>query len=590
MCGIIGYVGKKRAAPLLLDGLKKLEYRGYDSAGIVLLDGGRFVLCKKTGRVERLKEARGKEGHIGVGHTRWATHGRVSEENAHPHIYGKFAIVHNGIIENAERLKEEYGKGVTFLSETDSEVIAVMLQKEYDGNIFSALSRVAKKLKGSFALAILCSDFPENIFLCKRKSPLLVGEGEGECFAASDFPALFGKGLTVYLVEEGETVVLSQSGAVFLNDRGEWQKKSPIRFDWKESEPSRGSYPFFMRKEIEEIPAAMERTAAAFQSADRSALDELLKGAKSIHFVGCGTAYHACLVAANAFERLLGVECRCFLASEYRYLYPVGDPLVVATSQSGETADTLACVELAKSMGRKVLGVTNVSCSTLARTADFSLFTSAGQEIAVAATKSYNAQLALFFLLAEEYAKIRPTAGEKGLFPDREAEDLPALARETIRRSEEVRGWIGYFSCGKPAFFLGRGVDYAVAREGALKLKEIAYLPCEGLAAGELKHGTLALIGEDTPVVVLINDESLVDKTLSGVEEVRSRGGIPFVVTQFEEVAKKFSRHILLPPVHACLSPALSVIPLQMLAYYTSLSFGYDPDKPRNLAKSVTVE
>ncbi len=589
MCGIVGYAGKDRAAPVLLDGLQKLEYRGYDSAGVAVFEGNSLRIVKKKGRVKELEGARSLCGRVGIGHTRWATHGAPSEKNAHPHAYKQFALVHNGIIENADALREEcLARGETFLSETDSEVVVHLIAACYAGDFGAAVRAAAKRLKGSYALAVLCSDFPDTVLCARQSSPLVVGKGRGGLFVASDLPAIAGEGVEVFALADGEFATLRGEEISFFDGEGKPVPPHAVAYRFREDVPEKRGYAHFMKKEMSEIPAVMAKNAAAFlESPAFSSFRRALLGAERIQIVACGTAYHAGLCAAHAFEKLCRVPCEANIASEYRYRDPIVPPntLCLAVSQSGETADTLAAAQIAKERGAYLAAVTNVAYSSLTRLADAVLQTEAGREVAVAATKSFNAQLMLLYGVAAYLAR------EKG----RKAPPLGAMAkaaRLALSAAEEVRGWTAHFLAAKSVFFVGRGADYFTALEGSLKLKEITYLPSEGYPAGELKHGALALIEENTPVVAVVTQKGLAEKTMNAVHEAYARGAKIFAVTDLPEVAacKEAFASVLLPPCPEEYSPAVAVIVLQALAYYVSVARGNDPDKPRNLAKSVTVE
>ncbi len=589
MCGIVGYLGQKRAAPVLLDGLEKLEYRGYDSAGIAVLNGGKFFVVKRKGRVSELSAARALAGNCGIGHTRWATHGAPSERNAHPHCFGKICLVHNGILENADALRAQcLARGECFSSDTDSEVAAHLIDRCYaqEGDLLRAVQNAAKSFVGSYALAVLAEGCKE-IVCTRMHSPLVVAEGADGVFAASDLAAVAADGRRAYVLCDGEFARLKR-GKAELFDR----TLSPVSRQWitpgeGERAPEKGAYRHFMRKEIAEVPQAIENSLLKHSDQLNFDLCEVLCQTKYLHIVACGTAYHSGLCMKHAAEKFAGVPTEVFLASEYRYGDPIVPPgtLTIAVSQSGETADTLAAAELAKRRGSRLIAVVNVPHSSLTRLADGVLFTHAGREIAVAATKSFNAQLAVLYSLAAGLAaaRSRPAPSLAG---------LPVLARETLSSCERVAAWTPYFQGARSVFFLGRGADRYAALEGSLKLKEISYLPSEGYAAGELKHGTLALVDGRTPVVALICDRALADKTMNAVHEVYARGAAVFLVTPFEDLcgAKEVTASVLIPRCEPAFSPILSVIPLQLLAYHVSLALGNDPDKPRNLAKSVTVE
>ncbi len=585
MCGIVGYTGKRRAAPILLELLKKLEYRGYDSAGIALSDHGKIQIMKREGKVENIAPVSEFSGNTGIGHTRWATHGAPSEKNAHPHSYGKFVIVHNGIIENNKDLKEEcLARGEVFSSETDSEVIAHLLAYYHDGDFLRTVKMAAERLDGSYAFAALSSDFPDKIVCARCGSPLIVGKGENESLLASDLIAISSEVREAYLLEDGEFAVLGKEGAELYNNGLTRIKRAPLKYEAVRNEADKKGYPHFMKKEMWEIPSVLAKTS--LNSTDKSEFEKFYKvlcQTDYIHIVACGTAYHSGLCAKYAFESLCRVPVEVSIASEYRYRDPIinKNMLVIAISQSGETADTLAAAKLAKERGAYLAAVTNTAYSSLTRIADCVLETKAGAEIAVAATKSFNAQLAVLYALAN----LR--AGKENDFSV-----TARLAEETLKVSEQVRAWTPYFLNAKSVYFIGRGVDYCTALEGSLKLKEISYLPSEGYAAGELKHGTLALVDEKTPVVAVLTHRELAEKTMNAVHETRSRGARVFLITSLSELIRngETTESVLIPACEEVFSPILSVIPLQMLAYYISLARGNDPDKPRNLAKSVTVE
>lgn len=611
MCGIVGFVGRKSASPVLLRGLKQLEYRGYDSAGIALLNENKIQLFKRKGRVSELDFAEKFEGNIGIGHTRWATHGAPSESNAHPHLYGKFAVVHNGIIENFDSLKGEcVARGECFLSETDSEIIAHLLDRYYEGDLLSALREASKRLEGSYALAVLCVDSPETIAVCREKSPLVVGRGEEGVYVASDIPAVAAECREIYSLADGEFALLSLESIEFFDAKRKIRKER-VNFDASGEVLGLSGYSHYMRKEMAEIPSAIGNSIDKMESklhfsdfcevlcqteykkikpkSHFSAFSEVLCQTEHIQIIACGTAYHSGIAAKYAIEALARIPVEVTVASEYRYLDPIlkKGTLVLAVSQSGETADTIAAAELAKGRGAVLVAITNAPYSSLTRIADFVLETEAGREIAVAATKSFNAQLALLYSLALALARM------KGISVDSDSlKSLPKLADEVVSGIEAMKEIAPEFARARSVYFIGRGADYSAALEGSLKLKEISYLPSEGYPAGELKHGTLALVEEDTPVVAILTQEALAEKTMNAVSEVYARGGRVLLVTSLPEFAerKEVARAVIVPKCFELFSPILSVIPLQALAYYTALERGNDPDKPRNLAKSVTVE
>ena len=588
MCGIVGYCGHKNAAPILLEGLKKLEYRGYDSAGIATLCGGGFCLKRCKGRVDGLVPVSELAGKTGIGHTRWATHGAPTEENAHPHCYGRFAVVHNGIIENEALLKEEcLLRGEHFASETDSEVIAHLLEEGFAGDLLGCVRKVCARLRGSYALAILCSAEPDKIIAVREKSPLIVGARRKECFLASDLPAIAGEGVEVYALADGEAACIGAGEVKFYGKTGAEIQKTPVIYDFEGENAEKGGYTHYMEKEIGEVPASIANSLIDFSSESRySDFCKVLCQTYYIQIIACGTAYHSGIAAKYAMERLARIPVEVCIASEYRYRDPIISPhtLVFAVSQSGETADTLAAAQCARERGALVAAITNVPYSSLTRMADFVLFTHAGREIAVAATKSYAAQLALLFSVALFLSKER--------LPFSVLSDFVELSRHTLSRCFCIADWAPRMTEAKSVFFLGRGVDYCNALEGSLKLKEISYLPSEGYPAGELKHGTLALVDDRTPIVVLLTQRALAEKTMNAVHEVVSRGAEVFLVTSLPEYvgAEGIRSVCLLPECAEIFSPLLSVIPLQLLAYRVAVLRGYDPDKPRNLAKSVTVE
>ena len=588
MCGIVGYAGEGRAAPVLIEGLKRLEYRGYDSAGIAVL-GESLTVVKRKGRVEALAaEAKKLSGGLGIAHTRWATHGEPSERNAHPHRYGGVAVVHNGIIENASLLRAECeARGEVFSSETDSEVIAHLIAAAYRGDLLQAVQKAARRLEGSYAIAVL-AEGERVIVAARRKSPLLVGRGEGSVLA-SDLPAIAPLANEVYSLKEGGFALLTEDDVrLFDEELCEW-KGEPIEFGKVEGDGGKGGYPHYMRKEIAEDPAAIANSIADLTADSRFFdISIVLCQTYYIQIVACGTAYHSGVAAKYAIEALSRVPVEVDIASEYRYRDPIvpKGTLVIAVSQSGETADTLAAAALAKERGAKVLALTNVPYSSLTALADFVLLTHAGRETAVTATKSFCAQLASLYSLAAALAALKGRSAPS-LAP------FPALCEDALSRSEKVKEWARVLCQKKSVYFIGRGADYAAAIEGSLKLKEVSYLASEGYPAGELKHGTLALVGEDAPVVALLSDARLAEKTMNAVHEVRSRGARVFLITTLPSCAEGVLPEedvLLLSACEAVFSPLCTVVPLQLLAYETAVLLGHDPDKPRNLAKSVTVE
>ena len=617
MCGIVGYVGKERCVEVLLDGLKNLEYRGYDSAGIALAlpDTGRIETAKEVGPLANLTEVVGRRDEdffkvrSGVGHTRWATHGRPSEANAHPHTGGgdtlgpDVAVVHNGIIENHAELREELkGRGFEFRSETDTEVIAHLLaERVADGEALKeALAGTLRRLEGSFAVAAMSVHEPETIVAARHQSPLVVGLGEGENFLASAVQALLGNTRRFLFVENGEIVVLTDSSVEIQTLYGQPVERGTFEVDWSAEAIELGGYEDFMLKEIHEQPAALQATLAGRLDADGAVdLSELdlgdLSGIERIVVVACGTAYHAGLLGKYAIERLARLSVEAAVASEYRYADPVGDEhtLVVAISQSGETTDTLAAVEAARGFGARILAITNTQGSLITREADAVLLTKAGPEVGVAATKTFLTQVAALYLLALKLA------GARGSRSSEELAEIGLGLRRSPEKVEETLGLlegrigeaVGIFAGARCALFLGRGHLYPAALEGALKLKEISYLPAEGYPAGEMKHGPIALVDEQCPVVAVLGEGTLRDKTLSNVEETVARGARVIAIAHEGDQAGGAARVVLpVPEMLELLSPLVSTVPLQLLAYHVAKARGLNVDKPRNLAKSVTVE
>ena len=595
MCGIVGYVGDKNCSQILIDGLKQLEYRGYDSAGIAVLDkSNNIVIEKKQGKVAVLEESvTSMVGNCGIGHTRWATHGKPSDINSHPHKSGAFAVVHNGIIENFLELKVKLvNSGARFTSETDTEVIAHLLRKNYEGDIIKCVKRTTDQLIGSFALAIICEDCPNTIVVAKRNNPLIIGVGQGENFIASDIPAVAKHTKDVYVLNDGDLALVTKNSVKFYDKNLKVIHRDTTTVDIEPNSLDKGNNDSYMIKEIKEIPTAVSNTIKNFNNLNLSKFREVLHKIKSITIVGCGTAYHSSIVAKYIIEENCRMHVNTEIASEYRYRNPIIDStdLVIAVSQSGETADTIAAAKMAKEKGAYLAVISNVSSSSLCQIADFVFPTLAGVEIGVAATKSYNTQLTVFYLLTfvimEEKLKIDVTEYRNAL------QKIPFAAELVLRDVEKLNEYAGRFSSLHSVFFIGRGVDYAVALEGSLKLKEISYIHSEGYAAGELKHGTLALIEKESLVISLITQEDVADKTLNAVHEVKARGATVLAITQLDEIKGKEGIDFLfeLPKFEQLFMPIITVIPLQVFAYYMARARGNDPDKPRNLAKSVTVE
>ena len=610
MCGIIGYIGGKPSERILLEGLKKLEYRGYDSAGIAVCSDQGLKVVKAKGRIAELEnKLRSQDmpsATIGIGHTRWATHGKPSDLNSHPHTdtHMKISVVHNGIIENYMELRDELAaQGARFVSETDTEVVSHLIASLYEGDIVQAVQRATKRMRGAYALAVLSELEPDKLIAVRLHSPLIIGIGEGEHFIGSDIPAILEHTRDVYILDDGEMAVLTREEATLMTIEGNLITKQLFRVNWDLAVAEKAGYDHFMLKEIHDQPQAYRDTLSGrlFKGYPWVYLPELkltpeqIKQFRNIHIVACGTAYHAGLVGKTAIERWARLPVEAEVASEYRYRSPLITPetLVIVVSQSGETADTLAALREAKRHGAHVLAVTNVVGSTAAREADDVLFTWAGPEISVASTKAYSTQLLAFYAFAIHLARIRGTLPDEEIGPIVHAlTKLPEQVESILQRKDEIKSYAEEIASREHLFFIGRGVDYAVVQEGSLKLKEISYIHSEAYAAGELKHGTLALIEEGTPVVALATQPDLYEKTVSNIREVMARGaGVLGIATEETAgLAGSVDRLLLIPSTHPMIAPALSVIPLQLLAYYASVARGYDVDKPRNLAKSVTVE
>lgn len=612
MCGIVGYIGKRQAAPVLLEGLSRLEYRGYDSAGIAVRNGsGKTEIVRAKGRLKALAErtdgGRFPEGCCGIGHTRWATHGEPSEVNAHPHCSDdkNVVLVHNGVVENYRELKEKLLKaGYSFYSQTDTEVLAKLTDhyyKKYGGGPTAALSRCLARVRGSCALAAMFKEFPDELYAARRDSPLIVGEADGEVFLASDVPAILKYTRSVYYVGDSELVRLSRGKISFFNPDLEELSKEKTEIGWDAESAEKAGFEHFMLKEIHEQPRAVRDTVNAALSdggldlSDSGLTEERMKRIGELCIVACGSAYHAGVAAQYAIESLARLPVRVELASEFRYRNPVlsKDCLVVVISQSGETADSLAALREAKRRGAETLAVVNVVGSSVAREADFVFYTPAGPEIAVATTKAYSAQLVACYLFAVQLARVRGgiDGGECARLVG-ELSALPGKLERILKEKERIQRLSTKLAGSKDIFFIGRGPDYAVSLEGSLKMKEISYIHSEAYAAGELKHGPISLIEDGTPVVSVLTQETLCEKTLGSMAEAKSRGACLIAITCFEglgvEDAADFT--ILIPRTDPRFSPVLAVLPLQLMGYYVSVAKGLDVDKPRNLAKSVTVE
>ena len=606
MCGIVGYVGKRSAQDVLLDGLEKLEYRGYDSAGVALAQEGGIRVVKSKGRLDALRQKLAvqalAESSCGIGHTRWATHGEPSDVNSHPHSTPRVSIVHNGIIENYGALKERLAaRGYTFESETDTEVLVKLIDSCYHGEPLQALHEALGMVRGSYALAVLFKDFPDTIFAVKKESPLIVGWGEGENFVASDIPALLKYTRDYSVLEEGDLAVVTAQGIRFYNAFGEPVERQRLTADWDQEAAEKGGYPHFMLKEINEQPAAITATVSPRVEDGLPDLripeltDERLRSIGTVHLVACGTAMHAGMVGKAAIETLARVPAEVDIASEFRYRDPIlnRDDLVIIISQSGETSDTLAALKLAKSRGVPVLAIVNVVGSSIARAADYILYTYAGPEIAVASTKAYVVQMCVLYLFALRLAYAR------GKLEEAETKRLTAellRAGEVIKPRlddcEQIKYLASRFVNTQSCFFIGRGFDYALSLEGSLKLKEISYVHSDAYAAGELKHGTISLITDGVPVIALATQKQVYEKTISNAKETKSRGARVILFTTKDAVVPEgVADYIVrLDEYEDLLMPLQLIVPLQLFAYYMAVLRGCDVDKPRNLAKSVTVE
>ncbi len=608
MCGIVGFTGARSAAPILLKGLSRLEYRGYDSAGIAVLDGGVIDVEKVSGRIAKLCEkthdGADVQGVIGIGHTRWATHGAPTDNNAHPHLSndGRFAIVHNGIIENYLSLREELiSEGYVFQSETDTETVVHLLERYYEGDVLTAVRKTAARLEGSYALGILSTEAPDTLWVVREKSPLILGLGVGENFFASDVTALVSHTKNVIYLEDGEIAALTAQSAVVYDCTGRQIQKSVSRVSWDVEAAEKGGYEHFMLKEIMEQPAAVRAALAPRIHAGQIRLDDFelsaqeLRGINKIVITACGSAYYAGCSGRYAIERLCRIPVEVELASELRYADPMVDEhtLVLVISQSGETADTIAALKECRSRGAKILGIVNVVGSTIAKLAAHTLYTWAGPEIAVATTKGFTTQLAVLYLFAVYAAEKLGYIDEKrraGLI--HELMELPKRIQQAIDMNFYQLPELARRYSSQSLFFIGRNTDYAVALEGALKMKEISYLHAESYAAGELKHGTIALIDEGQPVIAVCCNEAVCDKTLSNIVEVKARGAkvLALAFRDNRKIVSQADDVLFIPRIETVFTAALAVVPLQLLAYYAAKEKGCDIDKPKNLAKSVTVE
>lgn len=608
MCGIIGYVGdEQRAIEVILDGLSKLEYRGYDSAGLAIIENGKIFIEKKSGKLENLRNAlKGKEesAYVGIGHTRWATHGNPTDENSHPHFSSdrKVAVVHNGIIENYLELKEELTKeGYVFTSQTDSEVVAHLFSKHYDGDMLSTLRKVTERIRGSYALGIIERENPDRLVCVRKESPLIIGLGKGKNFIASDVPAILKYTREVIFLDNSEMAIVEKDRVSVYDSQGKKLEKAISKIEWDMEQANKGGYPHFMLKEIEEQPEVIEKTLDVYMNTNgkvdfSSSLKKLdLSKIKEIYIVACGTAYHAGLQGAYFFKKISGVKTEVDIASEFRYSDPFIDEstLAIFISQSGETLDTLMAMKMAKEKGATTLAITNVLGSTISREADMVIYTLAGPEISVASTKAYTAQVTLFYLLALYF-------GEKKMLIDGNKYEsyldtihmLSDQVKKVIDKKDQIRAIANKIKDKRNGFFIGRGIDDKCGREGSLKMKEITYIHTEAFSAGELKHGTIALIEEGTMVVAIATQEDMIEKIISNIKEVKARGAYVIALTKekYKNVADISDEIILIDDVEDILAPTVANISLQLLAYYTAVEKGLDVDKPRNLAKSVTVE
>jgi glucosamine--fructose-6-phosphate aminotransferase (isomerizing) len=612
VCGIVGYIGDKQAAPILLEGLSKLEYRGYDSAGLAVRDGDKKVkVVKSKGRLsglaEKTNDGKSLKGNCGIGHTRWATHGEPSETNAHPHVAddGTVTAVHNGIIENYQELKEKLQRhDYNFYSQTDTEVVVKLIDyyyKKYQVGPIDALAKTMVRVRGSYALVVMFADYPGEIYVARKDSPMIIGVKDKECFVASDVPAILNYTRDVIYIDNLEMARLSTDGAVFYNLDGDVVPKESSHIDWDAKAAEKGGFEHFMMKEIYEQPKAIEDTinsALNDGKIDLEAMglkDDIIKDISDITIVACGSAYHVGVAAQYVFEDIARIPVRVELASEFRYRNPILNEkgMVIVISQSGETADTLAALREAKEMGIRTLAIVNVVGSSIAREADNVFYTLAGPEISVATTKGYTTQLVASYLIAIQFAKVRGKIDDKQYdYYLSELKTLPEKINKIIDDKDRIQWFSAKFANAKDVFFIGRGIDYAICLEGSLKLKEISYVHSEAYAAGELKHGTISLIEDGTLVIGVITQPELYEKTVSNMLEVKSRGAYLMGLTSYGHYETEDTANftVYVPKIDEHFSACLAVIPLQLLGYYFSVARGNDVDKPRNLAKSVTVE
>ena len=608
MCGIVGYIGTKQAAPIILDGLSKLEYRGYDSAGMAIYDGEKIHIQKSVGRLKVLEElthgGATMPGFAGIGHTRWATHGVPSDVNSHPHFNAQatISVVHNGIIENYIALKNKLiKKGYEFVSDTDTEVVAQLLDYYYKGNPMEAITKVLHRVEGSYALGIMFAEYPNQLFAVRKDSPLIVGKSENGCFIASDVPAILKYTRTVYYAENQEVIQLFPDHLQFYTVDEEPIEKEPVTIAWDAEAAEKAGYEHFMLKEMYEQPKTVTDTLMPRLKNNAIVIDELqmsdeeLAAIKKIHIVACGSAYHAGVTGKYVLEGIARIPVEVDLASEFRYRNPILEEgaMVIVISQSGETADTLAALRESKARGFKVLGIVNVVGSSIAREADSIMYTWAGPEIAVATTKAYSAQLIALYLLAMKFAKVRKNVSEE-VFASfvEDLKRLPEQIELLLSNKEKIQKFANRYIGAKDVFFIGRGIDYAISLEGSLKLKEISYIHSEAYAAGELKHGTISLIEEGTLVAAVSTQPELYQKSISNMVEVKARGAFILAVTNVgnTEIEKVADYVLYIPETNPYFTNSLAIIPLQLFGYYVAVGKGCDVDKPRNLAKSVTVE
>lgn len=607
MCGIVGFTGAQEAAPILLEGLKKLEYRGYDSAGIAVMSGNSISVNKVTGRIanlcEKTDDGKAVKGGTGIGHTRWATHGAPTSENAHPHLSndGKFAVVHNGIIENYMLLREKLiSEGYHFESETDTEVIVHLIEKYYKGNVREALIKTTNKLRGSYALGVICAENPGTLYAAREASPLILGLGTDENYFASDVTALVAHTRNVIYLEDGEFAELTSDNIKVFDCLGKEKNKDVVRVMWDVQAAEKGGYEHFMMKEIKEQPAAVKATIAPRIKDGKVVFDELditadkLKSINKILITACGSAYYAGCAGKYALEKLCNIPVSIELASELRYSEPIIDEhtLLIVISQSGETADTIAAMKECKQKGATVIAIVNVVGSTVAKLADYTVYTWAGPEIAVATTKGYTTQVTVLYLLSIYFAdKLNLIKEDYGKYV-KSVQSLPRFIQQAIDMNPQIESLAKKYHSSKALFFIGRNTDYAVSLEGALKMKEISYLHSEAYAAGELKHGTIALIEEHQPVIALCCNENIMEKTLSNIVEVKARGAEVLALTfrNNEKIVSVADDLMFIPEIDPIFSGVVEIVPLQLLAYFVAKENGCDIDKPKNLAKSVTVE